>query len=50
LIPAGTGLAFHEERRKRQAHELDAVAVVEQGKSAEIIDAEAALKQALKAE
>lgn len=50
LIPAGTGLAFHEERRKRQAHELDSVRVTEQGKSTEIIDAEAALKQALNAE
>ena len=50
LIPAGTGLAFHEARRVRQANELSSMVASEQGKSTEIIDAEAALKQALNAE
>ncbi|MCK5869440.1 DNA-directed RNA polymerase subunit beta' [Methylococcaceae bacterium CS5] len=50
LIPAGTGLAFHEARRKRQEAKLESIKTPEELKSLEVIDAEAALKQALNAE
>ena len=51
LIPAGTGLAFHEARRKRKerASEL-AIKATEDAVGIEVVDAEAALKQALNAD
>lgn len=49
LIPAGTGLAYHEQRRKRRAADfaggLDASV-----QSVEVVDVEEALKQALNVE
>ncbi|MGY6278209.1 DNA-directed RNA polymerase subunit beta' [Methylomonas sp. MgM2] len=49
LIPAGTGLAYHEQRRKRRA--IDVNADTEAGISAaEAVDVEEALKQALNIE
>jgi DNA-directed RNA polymerase subunit beta' len=50
LIPAGTGLAFHEERRKRKEAKIESMRTPEKVKSMDGIDAEAALKQALNAE
>ena len=50
LIPAGTGLAFHEARRKRKEAQLESINVPEEAKSLDVEDAEAALKQALNAE
>ena len=50
LIPAGTGLAFHEARRKRKEAKLESMKTPEELKSMEVIDAEAALKQALNSE
>ena len=50
LIPAGTGLAYHEQRRKRRA--IDVSSDVEQPSitAAEAVDVEEALKQALNIE
>ncbi|MDD2758985.1 MAG: DNA-directed RNA polymerase subunit beta' [Methylomonas sp.] len=49
LIPAGTGLAYHEQRRKRRS--VDATADTESAISAvEAVDVEEALKQALNIE
>jgi DNA-directed RNA polymerase subunit beta' len=45
LIPAGTGLAYHSERRRKR--QLEQNKFVQGGVSAE--DVEAALKEALKA-
>ena len=45
LIPAGTGLAYHEERRRQRARDLE---MAESGVSAE--DIEAALTEALQAD
>ncbi|NOR81087.1 MAG: DNA-directed RNA polymerase subunit beta', partial [Methyloprofundus sp.] len=50
LIPAGTGLAFHEARRKRQEKAKEALKTPEETAAIEVVDAEAALKQALNAE
>ncbi len=51
LIPAGTGLAFHEARRKRQLKEEVSMNVSEEVKTSDaVVDAEEALKQALNAE
>jgi len=50
LIPAGTGLAYHEERRIRQAKEAEPVLSAEEEVSLEVVNAEEALKQALNAE
>lgn len=50
LIPAGTGLAFHEARRKRKEAQLEALKTPEEVKAMEVVDAEEALKQALNAE
>ena len=49
LIPAGTGLAYHEQRRKRRA--ADSASESNAGTSAiEVVDVEEALKQALNIE
>ncbi|MBS4050039.1 MAG: DNA-directed RNA polymerase subunit beta' [Methylomonas sp.] len=49
LIPAGTGLAYHEQRRKRRS--IDAVTESDAAMSAvEAVDVEEALKQALNIE
>jgi DNA-directed RNA polymerase subunit beta' len=49
LIPAGTGLAYHEQRRKRAA--VDAHAGSESATQVvETLDVEEALKQALNVE
>jgi DNA-directed RNA polymerase subunit beta' len=46
LIPAGTGLAYHEQRRKKRTAEM--VGMVDPGSSQiEVLDVEEALKQAL---
>jgi len=51
LIPAGTGLAFHEARRKRQLKQEVSMNVSEEVKTSDaVVDAEEALKQALNAE
>jgi len=51
LIPAGTGLAFHEERRKHQLQEEVSMNVAVEVKTSDaVVDAEEALKQALNAE
>ncbi len=50
LIPAGTGLAFHEARRKRKEAKSESMHPPEEVKSLGAIDAEEALKQALNAE
>jgi DNA-directed RNA polymerase subunit beta' len=50
LIPAGTGLAFHEARRKDKQEKRDAKQAAEEVKSLDIVDPEEALKQALNAE
>jgi len=51
LIPAGTGLAFHEARRKRQLKQEVSMNTSEEVKtSGAVVDAEEALKQALNAE
>ena len=51
LIPAGTGLAFHDARRKRQLKEEVSMNVSEEVKTSDaVVDAEEALKQALNAE
>jgi len=51
LIPAGTGLAFHEARRKRQEQKEVAMHTTAEVKTADaVVDAEEALKQALNAE
>ncbi|MDF1581972.1 MAG: DNA-directed RNA polymerase subunit beta' [Methyloprofundus sp.] len=51
LIPAGTGLAFHEARRKRQLKQEVSMNVSEEAKTSDaVVDAEEALKQALNAE
>jgi len=51
LIPAGTGLAFHEERRKRQLQQEVSRNVTAEARSSDaVVDAEEALKQALNAE
>ncbi|MCK5353477.1 MAG: DNA-directed RNA polymerase subunit beta', partial [Methyloprofundus sp.] len=50
LIPAGTGLAFHEARRKRKEKEMEPQRTAEEAAAIEVVDAEAALKQALNAE
>ena len=50
LIPAGTGLAFHEARRKRKEKEKEALKTPEEIAAKDVVDAEAALKQALNAE
>ncbi|WP_428353187.1 DNA-directed RNA polymerase subunit beta' [Methyloprofundus sp.] len=50
LIPAGTGLAFHEARRKRKEAKVESVNTPEEAKAIEVVDAEEALKQALNAE
>jgi len=50
LIPAGTGLAFHEARRKRKEAKSESIHSPEEVKSLGAIDAEEALKQALNAE
>jgi len=50
LIPAGTGLAFHEARRMRQEKAKEALKTPEEAAAIEVVDAEAALKQALNAE
>lgn len=50
LIPAGTGLAFHEARRKDKQEKRDAKQTAEEVKSLDIVDPEEALKQALNAE
>ncbi|NOQ35096.1 MAG: DNA-directed RNA polymerase subunit beta' [Methylococcaceae bacterium] len=49
LIPAGTGLAFHEARRLRKEAAAAPVKTAEETAAKEVIDAEAALKQALNA-
>ena len=49
LIPAGTGLAYHEQRRKKRTAEM--VGIVDSGSSQiEVLDVEEALKQALNVE
>ena len=49
LIPAGTGLAYHEQRRKKRTAEM--VGMVDSGSSQiEVLDVEEALKQALNVE
>ncbi|MGR8931996.1 MAG: DNA-directed RNA polymerase subunit beta' [Gammaproteobacteria bacterium] len=48
LIPAGTGLAYHEQRRKRRTSDVSADA--ESMSAAEAVDVEEALKQALNVE
>jgi DNA-directed RNA polymerase subunit beta' len=51
LIPAGTGLAFHEARRKRQLKQEVSMNASEEVKTSDaVVDAEEALKQALNAE
>ncbi len=50
LIPAGTGLAFHEARRKRKEAEREAVKTPEETATKSVVDAEAALKQAFNTE
>ncbi len=50
LIPAGTGLAFHEARRIRKMKEREALKTPEETAAKGVVDAEAALKQALNAE
>ncbi|MBE0468402.1 MAG: DNA-directed RNA polymerase subunit beta' [Methyloprofundus sp.] len=51
LIPAGTGLAFHEARRKRQLKQEVSMNVSEEAKTSDaVVNAEEALKQALNAE
>lgn len=50
LIPAGTGLAFHEQRRKRRAGESSSIESDSAISAVEAVDVEEALKQALNIE
>ena len=38
LIPAGTGLAFHEERQRKQTADIDAAFITEEEARAELAD------------
>jgi len=49
LIPAGTGLAYHEQRKKKQASKVAAVATKESA-VVDTVEVEEALKQALNTE
>lgn len=49
LIPAGTGLAYHEQRRKRRSNEFASTSDAS-SQSMEAVDVEEALKQALNVE
>ena len=49
LIPAGTGLAYHEQRRKKRMTEMAAMTDVPAAQL-EAVDVEEALKQALNIE
>ena len=50
LIPAGTGLAYHEARRIQRAKDSEPALSAEAEASLEVVNAEEALKQALNAE
>ncbi|NOR80962.1 MAG: DNA-directed RNA polymerase subunit beta', partial [Methyloprofundus sp.] len=50
LIPAGTGLAFHEARRIRKEKQRESEKSPEETTAKDVVDAEEALKQALNAE
>ena len=50
LIPAGTGLAYHEQRRKRRAADSAGGGVDGSAQAIEAVDVEEALKQALNIE
>ncbi|WP_331709538.1 DNA-directed RNA polymerase subunit beta' [Methylomonas koyamae] len=49
LIPAGTGLAYHEQRRKRRSNDFASISDAS-SQSMEAVDVEEALKQALNVE
>jgi DNA-directed RNA polymerase subunit beta' len=47
LIPAGTGLAYHEGRRQRLAQQSEQIIEVESSAAIDVGDVEEQLKQAL---